>query len=406
MSSSVKSQLDTSAEIRQFASIDLQGFARELDQVRKEVVARLGAADLEHLKRAERRGRIATVAGFATAPFFCNPISAFLISFGLVTRWMIAHHVLHRGYDQVPSVPLRYTSRGFAKGWRRWIDWFDWLKPEAWAYEHNVLHHYDTGGPSDPDLVERHMDKLRASPVSKAVKYLYVAGLALTWKWSYYAPQTMTVLYPRRATRHNFASQERITYRKLLQFDKEVVQRLWSECYAPFGLVHFVLFPLLCLPLGWVAVSNVFWTRVMAELMTNLHTFLVIGPNHSGDDLYRFPIHYSNKGQFYLSQVLGSVNFRTGGDWNDHMHKWLNYQIEHHLFPDIPLRQYALIQPKVKEICQRYGVPYVQDSVFKRAWKLVQICVGSLTMKEFGEFPDSSVGDEATATLQSPIALR
>ena len=26
---------------------------------------------------------------------------------------------------------------------------------------------------------------------------------------------------------------------------------------------------------------------------------------------------------------------------------WLNYQIEHHLFPDLPMRQYGLIQPRV-----------------------------------------------------------
>lgn len=78
--------------------------------------------------------------------------------------------------------------------------------------------------------------------------------------------------------------------------------------------------------------------------------------------------------------MLGSVDFRTGGDWNDHLHKFLNYQIEHHLFPDVPLRQYQFIQPEVKALCKRYGVPYVQDSVFRRAWMLVQICVGNRSM--------------------------
>ncbi len=33
-------------------------------------------------------------------------------------------------------------SQRFAQGKRRFIDWFDWILPEAWNYEHNILHHY------------------------------------------------------------------------------------------------------------------------------------------------------------------------------------------------------------------------------------------------------------------------
>ena len=36
----------------------------------------------------------------------------------------------------------------------------------------------------------------------------------------------------------------------------------------------------------------------------------------------------------------------------------LSHQIEHHLFPDIPARRYAEIAPQVREICERYGLPY------------------------------------------------
>ncbi len=31
--------------------------------------------------------------------------------------------------------------------------------------------------------------------------------------------------------------------------------------------------------------------------------------------------------EFYLRAVIGSANFRTGGDFNDFVHGWLNYQI-------------------------------------------------------------------------------
>ena len=36
----------------------------------------------------------------------------------------------------------------------------------------------------------------------------------------------------------------------------------------------------------------------------------------------------------------------------------LGYQVEHHLFPDMPSTRYAEIAPRVKEICERYGLPY------------------------------------------------
>jgi len=36
----------------------------------------------------------------------------------------------------------------------------------------------------------------------------------------------------------------------------------------------------------------------------------------------------------------------------------LSHQIEHHLFPDLPARRYPEIAAKVREICERYDLPY------------------------------------------------
>jgi linoleoyl-CoA desaturase len=36
----------------------------------------------------------------------------------------------------------------------------------------------------------------------------------------------------------------------------------------------------------------------------------------------------------------------------------LSFQIEHHLFPDLPSNRYAEIAPRVRAICERYGLPY------------------------------------------------
>jgi linoleoyl-CoA desaturase len=36
----------------------------------------------------------------------------------------------------------------------------------------------------------------------------------------------------------------------------------------------------------------------------------------------------------------------------------LSHQIEHHCFPDLPSNRYAEVAVEVREICQRYGLPY------------------------------------------------
>jgi fatty acid desaturase len=38
----------------------------------------------------------------------------------------------------------------------------------------------------------------------------------------------------------------------------------------------------------------------------------------------------------------------------------LNHQIEHHLFPGTPRNKLALIEPYVRAVCEREGIPYVE----------------------------------------------
>ncbi|MFL5865674.1 MAG: fatty acid desaturase family protein, partial [Thermoleophilaceae bacterium] len=49
----------------------------------------------------------------------------------------------------------------------------------------------------------------------------------------------------------------------------------------------------------------------------------------------------------------------------------LGYQVEHHLFPDMPSTRYAEIAPRVKAICQEYGLPYNGGRLGKQ-WGMVQ----------------------------------
>ena len=361
---------------------------RELKALEAEAVASIGPADLAHMKKLERWGRWCTAAGYATAWTVPNPLSMFLMSTGSMARWtIVAHHVLHKGMDRVPAAPARLTSDGFARGRRRLVDWFDWFIPEAWHHEHDVLHHGHTNEVHDPDLVELNVEEIRNAKVPRALKLLAVGAYACTWKLSYYAPHTLQVLQRKRRRRElrtgTLTDDARGPERYVSAFDPRTPEgrEIWKRSVLPYGLGRFVALPALFAPLGPLAVASVAINSLGAELMTNLHTFAIIAPNHAGDDLARFETRPADRMDWFLRQVAGTANFATGGDVNDFLHGFLNYQIEHHLFPDLPPLQYQRLQPKVREVCERHGVPYRQESVFARLKKLVAIAVGDANMQ-------------------------
>ncbi len=367
--------------------IDREQLAKDLDIIKDEVLADLGEKDFHHLKKIERWGRLCTLFGYGTAWIIPNPISAYLISQGITTRWTtIAHHISHRAYDKIKGLPTHYTSKGFAKGKRRYIDWFDWMLLEAWDKEHNDMHHYNLGEQADPDQVEFNTKDFRALNMPLPLRYILLGTMACIWKFAYYAPVTLRHLRNSKAKKSGI---EPPALSRLNEWNPLKLEgwELWSKCLVPYFSIRFVLIPLLFLPIGIlaavggaIAATNVLVNSLLAEVMANIHTFLIIGTNHVGEDLYIFEDKATNKGEFYLRQILGSTNFTTGSDAVDFFHGWLNYQIEHHLWPDIPLSRYQMAQPKVKAICKKHGIPYCQEPVLKRLWKTLDVMTGKTVM--------------------------
>ncbi len=71
------------------------------------------------------------------------------------------------------------------------------------------------------------------------------------------------------------------------------------------------------------------------------------------------------RGQWYLRQMLGSANI-TGSPLFHIMSGNLSHQIEHHLFPDIPAHRYPEMAPRVRELCERYDLPYNTGGFFRQ----------------------------------------
>lgn len=364
-------------------------FLARLQALRRDIAAELGPQDLAHLRKLERWGRACTAFGYATAWLLPNPLSILALSLGRFWRWKLAHHVLHGGYDKIPNVPLRYTSQGFARGVRRYIDWFDWLRPESWVKEHNHLHHSHLGDPEDPDQVElvACINRFHDTRLPMWFRYVFIAWGSMNWKWLYYAPSTLKQWqgYRTRPTAGAMGSMQFSVLRDQAIFSPFSPQgrELWLGSYLPYATVTFGVIPLIALGLAGVfAGVSVLVNSLLAEALTNLHSFVVIVTNHAGDDLPRFKSRPKTRAEFFVRQVVGSTNFTTGGDLNDFLHGWLNYQIEHHVWPNLSMRQYQSVQPRLKALCLAQGVPYVQESVFTRLGKTVDVLVGKTRMRQ------------------------
>ena len=376
-------------EYARYEDINQEQLQKDIDEIK----GNLGPTtyeDFQHLLKLEKWGRGLNFLGYALIILLSSletrevglnslvfwtgaVVSALLIGIANVSRWAnVAHPILHGAYDKVPNIPFRYTKSGFAKGPRRYIDWLDWIKPEAWAYEHNIMHHYHLGEDEDPDNVEANLQPIIRLNIPMWTKYLFVYILAATWKLTYYAANTLRILKNKERRRQNLEESSTLEYSPFTSNGRE----LWKNYVLPYALVKFFLIPALFLPLGSEAMFNAFIISVIAELIANLHSFLVIVPNHSAEDIYRFETPHKTQGEFYLRQIMGSVNYNTGSDLIDFGHGWLNYQIEHHLFPNLPLNQYQRMQPIVKEICIKHKLEYRQESVFKRLRMSIDLMVG------------------------------
>ena len=118
-------------------------------------------------------------------------------------------------------------------------------------------------------------------------------------------------------------------------------------------LKDYVAFPLLAGPFAPVVAAG----NLTANLARNIWAFMIISCGHFPEDVQEFSIEETEnktRGQWYFRQILGSANL-TGGRLFHLLTGNLSFQIEHHLFPDIPAHRHAEISVEVRQFCERYG---------------------------------------------------
>jgi fatty acid desaturase len=107
---------------------------------------------------------------------------------------------------------------------------------------------------------------------------------------------------------------------------------------------------------------------VAANVIRNIWAYAIIFCGHFPDQTYTFTeeeVKDETRGGWYVRQLIGAANI-DGGPLFHVISGNLGYQVEHHLYPDMPSTRYGEIAPKVREICERYGLPYNSGPLSKQ----------------------------------------
>jgi linoleoyl-CoA desaturase len=337
------------------STVDVEEFGRELDKIREEVIASRGEDDARYIRRVIAVQRALEVGGRAL--LFASVLppawlagTAALATAKILENMEIGHNVLHGQWDWMRDPEIHSST---------W-EW-DLVSPASqWKHTHNYLHHTWTNVlGKDRDIG---YSLMRLTPEQPWHPYylgqpLYNAALAPLFEWG--------------IALHD------LEIERLIRGDKS-----WGQAFAQLRAIlrkggrqivkDYMAFPLLAGPMFLPVLLG----NLTANMTRNVWGHTVIFCGHFPEEAAVFTeeqIEGETRGEWYLRQLLGSCNL-DGGPLFHIMTGNLSHQIEHHLFPDLPSNRYAEVAPRVRALCERFGLPYNSGSLLRQTtavWKRV-----------------------------------
>jgi linoleoyl-CoA desaturase len=259
----------------------------------------------------------------------------------------IGHNVLHGQWDWMNDPNIHSST---------W-DWDTASPASAWKHSHNYLHHtYTNVIGKDRDVG---YDIMRVDPKQPwhpiyLLQPLYNLLLMGLFEWGV-AVHDLDFEAIRKGTKPK--EQLRDELRAIgLKARRQIVK-------------DYIAFPLLS-GREWKKTA---YANLTANFVRNLWSHAIIFCGHFPDQAYTFTeedMEDETRGRWYVRQLLGAANIEGSPAFHV-MSGNLSYQVEHHLFPDMPSSRYQEIAPRVRAICERYGLPY-NTGPFRKQWGSVQ----------------------------------
>jgi NADPH-dependent stearoyl-CoA 9-desaturase len=311
----------------------------ELDAIHDEVFGDLGDRDARYIRGViDLHRRLVLLArvmllGSRRRPLWLAGTAALSLA-KVLENMEIGHNVMHGQWDWMNDPYINSQS---------W-DWDTASPAAAWRHSHNYEHHTFTNvRGKDRDLgyeIMRIDPHQRWHPIY-LLQPLYNLVLMGFFEWGV-AMHDLNA----GAIRSGEKSAAQIR-RELAAIGVKARRQIVKD---------YIAFPLLS-GRGFRATLAANFT---ANIVRNVWAYLIIFCGHFPEQTYTFPPEVlvdETHGGWYARQLLGAANI-DGGPLFHLLAGNLSFQVEHHLFPDMPSSRYAEIAPRVRDICRRYGLPY------------------------------------------------
>src|SRR6476659_5150269 len=364
----------------------LDALGRELDAIKDRVFAELGSRDrryIESMIAMQRRlavmGRVLLLASRYRPAWVAG--TATLSMAKILENMEIGHNVLHGQWDWMNDPQINSST---------W-DWDTASTAEAWKHSHNYVHHTFTNilG-KDKDLG---YEIMRIDPRQKwhpvyLLQPLYNLLLAAFFEWGV---ALHDLDFEAIRTGKKSKAQVRRELKGILGKAKSQIVKDYVAWPLLSGLAMAALDAAIeagrsrggsgrkrrgllgrrrrrglsrvleaALRGGAGAYRSTASADATANVVRNAWAYAIIFCGHFPDQTYTFnpeEVEDESRGGSYVRQLVGAANIE--GSPLFHVASGnLGYQVEHHLFPDLPSTRYAEIAPQVKEICERYELPY------------------------------------------------
>jgi NADPH-dependent stearoyl-CoA 9-desaturase len=355
----------------------IDALGREFDAIRDRVRAELGERDRRYIESMiAMHRRLAVLSRVLLLASRYRPAklagTAALSAAKILENMEIGHNVLHGQWDWMNDPRIHSST---------W-DWDTASTAEAWKHSHNYVHHTFTNiRGKDKDLG---YEIMRIDPLQKwhpvyLFQPFYNLLLMAFFEWGV-AVHDLDF----EAIRTGQKSKAQIK-RELAGIREKAKSQIVKD-YIAWPLLSGLAMAALDLALearsgksrrgrrrggvagalqgalsgGRQAFRSTAAADATANLVRNVWSYSIIFCGHFPDQTYTFgpeEVEDESRGGWYVRQLTGAANIE-GGPLFHVASGNLGYQVEHHLFPDLPSTRYAEIAPQVKDICARYGLPY------------------------------------------------
>jgi linoleoyl-CoA desaturase len=312
----------------------------------------------------------------ATAHIVLELIAHITIAVAGIVIFMISHNVALEALGLLVSAfgcmgvgTNTHTSTHYGTSDKRWLNealsyfgypMFLGLSATFWWHKHVVLHHPApnvAGVDTDSDLLPWFAVTAHDVESSSGWRRFYHQHLQF---WLF--PLALAV---------NCFSMEMSGWGHLLGMLRNREERKtahWIDLGAM--ILHLAL---------WIGVPLLFWPLpavaafyLLRAVLLGYAMYAVLAPGHFPAEARRTTDEVRRSTSFFEVQTAGTVSFRTG--WlGRFLCSGLEYQVEHHLFPNISHVHYPEVSVAVQAFCAEHGLSYRSYTWGEALWKSWQV---------------------------------